>query len=55
MPVSVDDICLRLFSWYIWMKLFEINTNWNLSLIVFLKSLLIVFSKTIGWKALGKS
>jgi len=36
------------------MKFFEIDWNWNLLLITFSISLLIMLSKTIGLKALGE-
>jgi len=53
-PVSVIKHYFKLSNWYGWMKFFEIDWNCSLSLMTFSMSLLIVLSKTMSLKALGK-
>lgn len=51
-PVSVVEHCFRPPSWHKWMKLLEIVWNYNLLLMIFLISLLILLSKMMDWKVL---
>ena len=54
-PASVVDLCLRHPNWLRWTNLLEIVWNWRCSLIIFSKSFLIVFKRTIEWYDLGES
>ena len=55
MLASIVDLYLRLPNWHEWMNLFEIIRNYSLSLIIFLNSFSIVFSRMMRWKDLGES
>ena len=48
MSASVVDLCLSSPSWHIWVKLLEIDMNFNCSPIIFSKSLLVVLSNMMG-------
>ena len=54
-PALVEEWYLRLSSWQRWMKLLEIDKNCSHSPIIFLNSLLVVLSKTIGQNDLVES
>lgn len=51
----IVECCLSLPSWLRWMKLFEIEWDWSLSLITFSMSLSIVLRRIMGLKDLEDS
>ena len=55
MFVSEVDLYLKPPNWHGWIKLLDIEENYNLSPIIFSKSLLVVLSSTMGRNNLGKS